>query len=134
MKQYLLFLIIFFISIYGCTSNDTTEEMQIPDLIDELTGIADSGLECLEAHSVTDPNVSYDVLETDSLVNPIIGKIEVEISTAGVTSSDGTPILMLKNMYEHTFVIEGGKWKHLELKVIHGRPYSDTDPVSICFK
>lgn len=108
--------------------------MQLTDMIGELADLADSGRICLEGNSVEDPVVSYDLLETDSLITPIVGIIEVETKEILSTSADGTSLLTFRHHFKLTYAYEEGEWTPLEMEVIYGRPAPDKDRVNDCFQ
>jgi hypothetical protein len=121
------------ISLSSCTSVEVSNQAQLEEMVDELSRIADDGLACLESHLVADPNVTYDVVETDSLITPILGVIAVETRDTIATMPDGTPIATFLIKFELTFTYEEGNWQRKDLEVIQGRDVDDTDPVNVCF-
>jgi hypothetical protein len=129
-----MFFILAFVILANCASLGASDQMQVSDMIDELAGIAADGLLCLESNFVDDLVVSYDVIETDSLITPILGIINVETKEILITSGDGTPQLTFRHHFKLTFAYEEGRWTPLDLEVIYGRPPPDKDIVSVCFQ
>jgi len=117
----------------GCTATGSPSQLATIAMIEALEDTADTGLSCLLSHSVLDPKVTYDVIQTDSLIDPVLGVIEVETSEVGYRMPDGTPIVTIHSKYELTFTYQDGDWLLKDLEFVQGRRPGDDHPIVLCF-
>jgi hypothetical protein len=118
----------------ACALAAPSSQLASEEMVTAIGEIADAGLECLNEHQVAAPKVSYDVLKTDSLIDPIIGVIKVETEKTAATLPDGTPALTIHSKYELTYTYGDGGWQFKNLEFIQGQRPAETDPVYTCFR
>ena len=118
----------------SCTSVGSSNNPVAEVDVEELAAIADRALACLQDHSVVDPKVRYDVVKTDSLINPVLGLVEVEFRETIATLPGGTPVVTVNNKYQLSFTYQDGDWLPKDLEVVQGQTPEDTDPVNVCFR
>ena len=133
MKRSLLKLFFAAASVAACTGLGSPNQSATSDMIEAIGAIADTGLACLVERSVLEPKVTYDVVKTDSLIDPVLGLIEVEVSETAFPLPNGTPMVTIRSKYELTFTYTDGDWLLKDLVVVRGRRLKEGDPLQVCF-
>jgi hypothetical protein len=118
----------------SCTSLGIPPEQELDMMISEFQIISDEGLECLVNSSISEPVVNYDIVRTESLIEPIRGQISVVYKEVKASLPDGTPLLTQTNQYKFEYYYENRGWIPSGYEVIFGNDLDQFDPVFNCFQ
>lgn len=116
----------------GCVH--TMNQGQISELSSELESIAGSMQSCLEESDLIDVGIDYDIVETESLIDPVRGLIEVNYQEAMVRAPDGSPLVAIPNYYQIWFNLGDRGWIYDEVSVVAGRPIDVSGRLEHCLQ